>query len=129
MKKIGTITKKGYLRLSINGKQKFAHIIEWEKHFGTIPNGYQVHHKDNDKLNNNIDNLILLSALEHKRIHSGCYINENKQWIKPCRKCGEHKEINENYYLRKSGISPWCKECCKKASTENKREKRKMQRF
>jgi len=46
------------------------HRYVWEKHFGDIPEGTHVHHKDGDKANNSIGNLELLSASDHS-IHHG----------------------------------------------------------
>jgi hypothetical protein len=100
------------------------HNILWEKHNGSIPEGYQVHHKNGIKSDNRIENLELLSALEHKRLHSRCIKNEQGEWVKPCRKCGIEKLIENNFYKRKDGISPWCKDCCKRNATENKRKRR-----
>ncbi len=34
-----------------------------------IPEGYVIHHKDFDKLNNDISNLELISKFEHKSLH------------------------------------------------------------
>lgn len=42
----------------------------WEKlHGKTIPKGYHIHHLDNDKTNNDIKNLVCLSAREHFEEH------------------------------------------------------------
>jgi len=42
----------------------------WEKLNGKkIPDGYHIHHLDNDKTNNNIKNLLCLSPQEHFEIH------------------------------------------------------------
>ena len=41
----------------------YEHRIVYEKHHGPIPSGYDVHHRDGDKLNNDISNLELLSKL------------------------------------------------------------------
>lgn len=46
------------------------HRYVWEFHNGKIPVGYEVHHKDHDVANNNIDNLELLSASEHRKYHA-----------------------------------------------------------
>ena len=46
------------------------------------------------------------------------------EWWKPCCKCGSMQHI-DFYYKRKDGVSPWCKECCKRNATENKRRRRK----
>lgn len=54
-----------YPAIYLNGKTIHVHRLEWEKHFGDIPNGCIVHHKDENKLNWSIDNLELLSRKDH----------------------------------------------------------------
>lgn len=46
-----------------------AHRYVYAKAFGSIPPGYHVHHKDEDKSNNELDNLELLLAGEHIAYH------------------------------------------------------------
>lgn len=42
----------------------------YEKHFNTkIPDGYEIHHKDENPLNNNIDNLECVEKKNHARFH------------------------------------------------------------
>lgn len=42
----------------------------WEEHHNVkIPNGYEIHHKDGNRKNNNIDNLVCVSIEEHLEIH------------------------------------------------------------
>jgi len=48
---------------------KRLHVYIYEKYNGGIPKGYEVHHKDHNKDNNEIDNLQLLTKKEHNRIH------------------------------------------------------------
>lgn len=48
----------------------------------SIPKGYHVHHKDLDKLNNDLENLVLLTISEHMKLHNllrsgSCGININ----------------------------------------------------
>ena len=64
------IGKNGYIVI-VSGKyhSKTLHRLIWEKHNGGIPKGYQVHHIDGNKLNNDISNLQLLSAEEHTTFH------------------------------------------------------------
>lgn len=58
---------------------KRLHIYIWEKANGKVPNGYQIHHKDGNKDNNELDNLQLLTRSEHMKLH----INEkDKEWLK-----------------------------------------------
>jgi len=47
-------------------------IAVWEFYNGKVPKGYVVHHKDEDKGNNEIDNLELLEWGEHTRQHNIC---------------------------------------------------------
>ena len=55
----GYITAKGYIRVSVNGKEYFAHRIIWEMHHGLIPDGMFIDHIDGDRINNLLENLRL----------------------------------------------------------------------
>ena len=123
------LTKKGYYRGYDKRVKKFKllHNLIYEYYYGAIPDGMQIHHKDQNKLNNRIENLQLVSPLEHKRIHSGCF-EENGVWYKKCTNCKETKSFDEFYRINKGKwIHTWCKECCIKNAVENKR-KRKLNR-
>ena len=50
-------------------KGKRLHRTVWEFHNGPIPAGYDIHHIDGDRANNDIDNLQLLEGSEHGRVH------------------------------------------------------------
>lgn len=50
-------------------KGKRLHRIVWEYHNGEIPKGFEVHHIDGDRANNDISNLQLLTENEHHGIH------------------------------------------------------------
>lgn len=47
----------------------YDHRLIYELYYGNIPKGYVVHHKDENKLNNNPNNLALLTLKEHTSIH------------------------------------------------------------
>jgi len=56
-----------------NDKRYFtylAHRWVWENINGLIPIGMEIHHKDKDKSNNEIDNLEMVSRAEHQTIHA-----------------------------------------------------------
>ena len=59
-----------YPTIFLNGQNFYVHRLEWEKHYGSIPKGYIVHHIDGNKKNWNIGNLTLLSRSEHIREHA-----------------------------------------------------------
>jgi len=46
------------------------HRYIWEKNNGNIPEGYVVHHIDENKLNNDISNLKLMTISEHHSYHT-----------------------------------------------------------
>ena len=46
------------------------HRYVWEKERGQIPDDWDIHHKDEVKSNNTIDNLECLSKSEHTRLYS-----------------------------------------------------------
>ena len=116
-------TEKGYLRTSEKGKRVFDHVIVWEKYFGKVPDGMQIHHKDGNKKNNNIENLQLVTPLEHKRLHEGCKL-KNGIWYKPCSVCGEFKPCTKEYwYFSRGWINgKLCKRCFCKKSTETRKQ-------
>ncbi len=120
----GTITAKGYRRVWDKRERRcrMEHVLVWERAFGPVPPGYSVHHRNGKLADNRLENLELVTALVHKRIHSGCKL-KGGEWWKPCRKCGALKPITD-FYSRRSGISPWCKECCIRNAVENKRKRR-----
>lgn len=64
---IGVITQRddGYKYVKV-GKDKWEreHNVIWREAHGKIPKGYSVWHLDGDGYNNNLDNLILVSANE-----------------------------------------------------------------
>ena len=63
--------KFGYWRHSIyKSNNILLHRYIWEKHNGSIPEGYVIHHIDGDKSNNNIENLQKLKYSKHLSIHN-----------------------------------------------------------
>ena len=46
------------------------HRYVWEFYNGKIPTGFEVHHKDHNPANNDIDNLELMMAQNHRRYHA-----------------------------------------------------------
>lgn len=49
---------------------KRLHRAVWEAYNGPIPEGYHVHHLDEDRGNNQIENLALMPGIEHVRQHA-----------------------------------------------------------
>lgn len=58
-----------YPAIWLDGKNQHIHRLVWEKFYGVIPDGCVVHHKDENKLNWDIDNLELLTRADHVDKH------------------------------------------------------------
>lgn len=50
-------------------ERQFLHRDVWEAHNGPIPPGYEIHHRDENKQHNAIENLQMLTASEHGKLH------------------------------------------------------------
>ena len=62
--------KDGYYQISSGEYQgKLLHRLIYEDEFGSIPEGFCIHHIDNDKENNTPNNLMLLSKSNHHHLH------------------------------------------------------------
>lgn len=66
----------------IGDKRKRLHVFVWETHNGAIPKGFQIHHKDNDKGNNDIENLELKTNKSHQKHHGKNMTEEHLEKIK-----------------------------------------------
>ena len=127
---VRNVTKFGYRRVWVpdpryprGRRQVFEHRLVWERANGPIPFGWEVHHKNGDRLDNRLENLELATRIKHKRIHSGCEIR-NGQWWKPCRCCGVVQPVN-NFYARPDfSLSHICRQCAiRKAACDKKRRR------
>lgn len=58
----------GYYALT-NGDRNYLHRDVWEATHGPIPDGFDVHHKDEDKTNNSILNLEIHTKSQHGLRH------------------------------------------------------------
>lgn len=79
--------EKGYYRSSTDFKC-YMHRYVWEYYNGPIPKGYEIHHIDFDRSNNDISNLQLLSRSEHRKIHADLLTDEQREW--------RRQNLNEN---------------------------------
>lgn len=96
--------KKGYPSIWLNGKTKKVHILVWEEVYGIKPKRHDVHHKDFNKGNYNINNLELLSYSDHRKVHAG-WVRKNNEWIgKPCKDCKQILSLNMFY--PRNGLTP-----------------------
>ena len=74
------IDSTGYYKITTQKEGNFAkhlHRLIYEEHYGKIPEGHIVHHKNHNKLDNDPNNLELMSRAEHTILHS----KGNKYWL------------------------------------------------
>lgn len=53
------------------------HRYIWEHEYGSIPDGFHIHHKDEDKSNNSLDNLELIDGRKHASYHAKERVEQN----------------------------------------------------
>ena len=99
--------KKGYMeaRGPSRGKPrppfKFLHQAVWVAYNGPIPPGYDPHHKNENKEDNRIENLELLTKEEHGRLHAIAYWATQHATLRTCHGCG-----------KKTSRIKWCSQLC-----------------
>ena len=89
------------------------HVYIWEEINGRKPKGSVIHHKDMNKSNYNIENLLLCkNESEHKKIHAGWIRNNDGDWIaKQCTKCKRILSLDEFYQRKSYTPLAQCKQC------------------
>jgi hypothetical protein len=103
-----------YFRMSPDGKSKSAHSMVAEAFIGPRPNGHDIDHLDNNRLNNKRNNLEYVTRRENLIRGQMCKLNPNKssrypnvRWNHQCRKWsaargikidGQHKTVHVGYY-------------------------------
>jgi hypothetical protein len=108
----GHVDKKGRFRVyrpdcPRAGKDGYcfrAHVVYWLHNGFVHPRNRELHHKDENKLNDKIGNLIPLTHSEHRRIHQ-----ENWVFIK-CKGCG--KPFREHAWRVASRNVKFCGQKC-----------------
>ena len=77
------------------------HEAVWRFHFGDIPDGYVIHHRNGDKADNRIENLQLMTAAQHRAWH-----NQHDKISYHCDYCG--KKFSAYKYHKTKTCSDAC---------------------
>jgi hypothetical protein len=101
------IDENGYYRFTNNNKlehRDIAYLYIYRKNRHKYPlrfSVYQVHHINENKLDNNVNNLQIVTESEHEKIHgitkiykewSNCScLDKYGQQVRPCSDCGNHR--------------------------------------
>ncbi|MGD0510613.1 MAG: HNH endonuclease signature motif containing protein [Candidatus Micrarchaeaceae archaeon] len=117
--------------ITTNCPKKRMHVVVWEFYKGKVPEGFHVHHKDNNKGNNDISNLGLLSEHEHLSLHmteerrervrkmAGDYRHLTKEWHASEEGRKWHKEHGILGWANRKPISLICVHCKKEFVTKS----------
>ena len=113
------------------GKRERLHVYVWRIQNGTIPKGCHIHHKDENKYNNDINNLELLTRHNHLSIHA----KENKEdaikrmikyampkakeWHKSETGHKWHIEHGKKVFSGYKGVELICEQCGKEYKARN----------
>lgn len=71
-----TFDGQGYLRGTKDGHRVYLHKLLWERAHGPVPEGFQLHFKDNDKEHCAIENLELIPLQEMARVFNPDHHNQ-----------------------------------------------------
>lgn len=78
------------------GRLHKCHAVIYRLANGTPPpRGWHIHHRDENKRNNQPANLQAMPWDEHKRIHCGHRWSDDRGWLKTCRTCGVEQPETE----------------------------------
>jgi hypothetical protein len=98
-----SINPRGYYRITSGiHADELLHRLIWEDINGPIPEGYIIHHKDFNKLNNDLNNLQCLTKSEHITLH-----HKYKEWSTESKTKASktHKKMWTDPEYRKSQLS------------------------
>jgi len=78
-----------------------------------VPQGYDIHHKDENKRNNNLSNLQVLPHGDHMRLHHGIDPSEPKAHEYVYEECPSCHKIHMVQYrcTKRSNYTGLCKSC------------------
>lgn len=103
-----------------------AHRWVWINYHGSIPKAMDVHHKDGDKNNNEIDNLELLSRSDHLKRHwqEGRFdlhqrriqLAEARKWLQTDEGRKKQSEVAKEAWKTRKTTQKLC-ECCQNEYT------------
>lgn len=81
---------------------KRLHRVVWEFYNGKIPKGYHIHHIDNDRTNNSIDNLQMIFGKHHISTHSKLFHSTNPDFAR--NNLAKHQDKCRKWHASKEGI-------------------------
>jgi hypothetical protein len=133
-KPFDTVWKSGYLRLCNDGRKRVDLVnsndsrttISYAKYLMSVKLGYElpsdieVDHKDNDKTNDDISNLQLLTSEENKKKQNDFYLeNTQVSYGYECVFCGVHFILTKRVVNMRLAQNVVYAHCSKSCATKN----------
>lgn len=109
---------RGYARKG----RKMIHRLTWEYYHGPIPKGFDIHHKDGNKMNNHIDNLDCIPHNEHLRIHMSENTLKVHAWHRSSKGKKFMKEKAEKEWAKREEKDFICEYCKQPFKAKHNRE-------
>lgn len=100
-----------YAKGHVGDQLKYLHRYVWECNYGEIPKGFEIHHIDGDKRNNDIKNLIMIPKKEHRSLHGKTVSERKKQHLDNIR------DLTKDWHSSEEGRK-WHKEHYEKMKTK-----------
>lgn len=102
-------TPEGYWR-STDKKHSPLHVAVWEAANGPVPEGFEVHHIDENKDNNSLENLQCMTITEHRRLHAKSNrakgVLKQQKYKCTCAECGKE-------FLATDKSQKFCSKTCR----------------
>lgn len=86
-----------------------AHRFVWEKHNGPIPDGMHIHHKDENKGNNDISNLEMMPAAEHLSMHQIKRVSDPEYKARMDQNLDNIRDLTKEWHGSEEGLD-WHKQ-------------------
>lgn len=112
--------KRGYWQICLRGKKQALHRLIYEQAHGPIPAGHVIHHKDEDKANCSLANLMCLPNGAHSSRHNlglrpSHVVLPDGTIGKLCRLCHKVKPLKLMVACKTltggRAFKPYCKSC------------------
>lgn len=91
----------GHIRAGIG----HLHQEIWKDVHGDIPEGYEIHHKDGNFLNNSIENLVCIPRAQHKKHHAETHVTTEAKKahldkVRPLTKAWHNSEEGKEWHAQ-----------------------------
>jgi len=115
--KLFNIDGHGYFRCG----RKRVHRIIWEHYNGSIPKGFDIHHKDGNKFNNDISNLECICHKKHLSMHMKANSIKIHAWLKTVKGYKFLSEKAKRQWKEMPLKTFTCQNCSKEFQTKHNR--------